>query len=82
MLAERPLAEEPLVRGREVGFADDALLARLPFDELLRGDEVDVRDLGGDVREREVEQRELAARHAPACARPCRRAGRGARPSP
>ena len=61
MLAQRPLAEEALVRGREVGLADHALLARLPLDELLRGDEVDVRDLGGDVREREVEQLELRA---------------------
>ena len=48
------------MRGREVGFADDTLLARLLLDELLRGDEVDVRDLLRHARECEVEQRELA----------------------
>ena len=80
MLAQRPLAEEALVRGREVGLADDTLLPRLPFDELLRGDEVEVRDGVGDVREREVEQLELTRPDAPASFRPCRRAGHGARP--
>ena len=73
----RPLAEEAFVRGREVGLAHDTLLARLALDELLRVDEVDVRDRrrgrSGSV---EVEQRELALATAPASPRPCPRARR------
>src|SRR5438094_276122 len=44
MLATNPVAEPALVRGREVGLAHDGL-ARRALDHLLRGDEIDGRNL-------------------------------------
>ena len=47
VFARSPLAEEPFVRGRKIGFAHDAFLARLALDEFLRVAKEDVRYLVG-----------------------------------
>ena len=59
VLGRRPLAEPSLVGGCQVGLAHDAL-ARRRLDEPLRVVEVDARDLVGNARKLETEQRNRA----------------------
>ena len=57
VLARGPLPQPTLVRGREVGLADD-VLAGGAFDHGLRRGEVDDGDVGGNVGKAELELRE------------------------